>query len=155
MCLVGLAITAWLWGRTRATLDASDSLRAGAAAVAGLFPAALIVMGHTHLPEMSRRARSGATYVNLGAWAEEDTPDGTSPPLPASRTHLVVCQKGNRLSAKLLRWDAALGTKVLHATRLRRRVPEATPKLTPEPCLLRPSERLLNVAESLDLSVIA
>lgn len=147
VCLVGLALTAWLWGRTRATLDASDSLRAGAAAVAGLFPAALIVMGHTHLPEMTRRARSGATYVNLGAWAEEDTPDGTSPPLPASRTHLVVCQKGNRLSAKLLRWDAARGTEVLRAARLRCPAPEATPKAVPELCLLRPSERLLNVAE--------
>ena len=131
LCLVGLALTAWLWGRARATLDASDSLREGAAAVASLFPAALVVMGHTHLPEMTRRARSGATYVNLGAWAEEDTPDGTSPPLPASRTHLVVCEKGNRLSAKLLRWDATHGTEVVHATRLRRRSPESAAVVTP------------------------
>jgi hypothetical protein len=144
LCVVGLAVTAWLWGRARATLDASDALRAGAAAVAGLFPAALVVMGHTHLPEMTRRPRGGATYVNLGAWAEEDTPDGTSPPLPASRTHLVVCQNDDRLTAKLIRWDAARGTEVLRTARLRSCAPE---RLLEEPSPARPSQRLLNVPE--------
>jgi UDP-2,3-diacylglucosamine pyrophosphatase LpxH len=144
LCLAGLALTAWLWGRARATLDASDSLRERAGAVAGLFPAALVVMGHTHMPEMSRRKQSGATYVNLGAWAEEDTPDGTSPPLPASRTHLVVCQKGKRLTAKLLRWDAAHGTEVLKATRLRRRSADVPAGAD---CLPASVARLLNMPE--------
>ena len=39
--------------------------------MARLFPAAFIVMGHTHLPERQPTAEH-ATYVNLGAWAEDE-----------------------------------------------------------------------------------
>jgi UDP-2,3-diacylglucosamine pyrophosphatase LpxH len=106
---VAIGLTGWLWARARAALNASDSLRERAASVAALFPAALVVMGHTHLPEVGRAAEGDATYVNLGAWAEEDTEDGTAPPLPASRTHLVIQHGEGRLNAALLRWDGEHG----------------------------------------------
>lgn len=109
--IVLLGVVAWLWSRTRAALDASESLRERAARVAALFPAALVVMGHTHLPEVAEAAESNATYVNLGAWAEEDTLDGSAPPLPASRTHLVIRHGEGRPEAVLLRWDAEGGPR--------------------------------------------
>lgn len=100
---------AWLWRRARGAIDASASLRERAAQVSALFPAAFIVMGHTHAPEVKRAEGVDATYVNLGAWAEEETPEGRSPAAPASRTHLVVQQIDGRPVASLMRWDAESG----------------------------------------------
>jgi UDP-2,3-diacylglucosamine pyrophosphatase LpxH len=94
---------AWIWRRARRAIDASDSLRERAARVATLFPAAFVVMGHTHLPEVAESADGTATYVNVGAWAEEETPDD-SPGFPASRTHLVVEYVEGRARGLLLRW---------------------------------------------------
>jgi hypothetical protein len=62
-------------------------------------------MGHTHLPEMKATAER-TTYVNLGAWAEEELPDGSPPALPATRTHLVLTCLGDEPSAELRIWDA-------------------------------------------------
>jgi UDP-2,3-diacylglucosamine pyrophosphatase LpxH len=104
-----LVALAWFWRRARGALDASQSLRDHAARVASLLPAAFVVMGHTHLPEIRRTGDGVATYVNLGAWAEEDSADGAPPLLPASRTHLVVRETEGRLVAVLLRWDAERG----------------------------------------------
>jgi UDP-2,3-diacylglucosamine pyrophosphatase LpxH len=101
--VVSVGTTFWLWRRARGAIDASQSLREGAARVASLFPAAFVVMGHTHLPEVHT---SGAhTYVNLGAWAEEDSPDGSPPHSPASRTHLVLEDRDGATVASLLTWD--------------------------------------------------
>lgn len=89
--------------RLRHSLEPSAELRERSTRVARLFPAAFIVMGHTHLPE-TRPATADATYVNLGAWAEEDAPDGQLPSLPATRTHLVVQRVNGRPIAALLTW---------------------------------------------------
>ncbi len=108
----GLALVvpaAWLWRRARGAIDASASLRERAAQVATLFPAAFIVMGHTHAPEVKRAEGADATYVNLGAWAEEETPEGAHPAAPASRTHLVVQEIDGKPVASLMRWDADSG----------------------------------------------
>ena len=99
---------ALLWRRARGAIDASDSLRERAARVAALFPAAFVVMGHTHLPEVGESADGTATYVNLGAWAEEETPD-SSPGSPASRTHLVVEHVDGRPKGLLFRWTEEQG----------------------------------------------
>jgi len=113
--LVSLALlvpAAWAWRRVRGTIDASDALRERASRVAALLPTAFVVMGHTHLPEMRAAGRSDRTYVNLGAWAEEEEQaldDSKAPPRQASRTHLVVEIDGEGPRAELLRWDAALG----------------------------------------------
>jgi UDP-2,3-diacylglucosamine pyrophosphatase LpxH len=104
-----LVLAGVLWRRTRAAIDASQSLREHSARVARLFPAAFVVMGHTHLPELCPSDDGNCTYVNLGAWSEEDTPDGIAPALRASRTHLVVEHVDGKAVAALLSWDAEKG----------------------------------------------
>ena len=88
----------------RRSLEPSAELRERSALVARVFPAAFIVMGHTHLPEV-RATNTNSTYVNLGAWAEDELEEGASPKLPASRTHLVVARGGDEPRAELLIWD--------------------------------------------------
>jgi UDP-2,3-diacylglucosamine pyrophosphatase LpxH len=102
--LVSIGLIFWLWRRARGAIDASQALRDGAARVASLFPAAFVVMGHTHLPEVHDAGEH--TYVNLGAWAEEDAPDGGTR-ASASRTHLVLEDKDGRPVASLLTWDGS------------------------------------------------
>lgn len=87
----------------RKSIEPSAELRESSALVARLFPAAFIVMGHTHLPE-SLLATEQTTYVNLGAWAEEDAPEGHLPALPATRTHLVLATAESGPTAELLIW---------------------------------------------------
>ncbi len=113
--LIALALllpAAWAWRRARGTIDASDALRERANHVAAILPTAFVVMGHTHFPEMRATAHRDRTYVNLGAWAEEEEAaldDDAAPPKPASRTHLVVEVDGDGARAELLRWDATIG----------------------------------------------
>lgn len=92
-----------LWRRMRDTLEPSAELRERSALVARLFPAALVVMGHTHLPE-KHAASDTTTYVNLGAWAEDDVEEGLQPNLPATRTHLVVAGAGDDAVTELFTW---------------------------------------------------
>ena len=111
---VGAAMTALglVWSRARTSVDPSEELRCSAPRVAHLFPAAFVVMGHTHLPEVSPVPSAETTYVNLGAWSEEDTDDGSVPGLPATRTHLVVRQEDGRAIARLLTWDSEAGPRL-------------------------------------------
>jgi UDP-2,3-diacylglucosamine pyrophosphatase LpxH len=99
-----LAVLRRAWFRRHA-VDPSAMLREGSAGVARLFPAAFVVMGHTHLPEV-RPASAEATYVNLGAWAEEEVSEGR-PALPATRTHLVLTHGGSSPVARLMQWRDA------------------------------------------------
>ena len=108
--LVVLVTLAVLWRRTRGDIDASALLRERAARVGSVFPAAFIVMGHTHLPELSATCAESA-YVNLGAWAEEELDAGESTSLPATRTHLVVQIIDGRPTAVLMQWDAETGPR--------------------------------------------
>lgn len=108
-----LVAVAWLWRRARGNIDASAILREQAGRIARVFPAAFVVMGHTHLPELRPAPAGVPTYVNLGAWAEEDPSDGMVPTLPASRTHLVVHVIDGQPIASLLCWDAELGPKAV------------------------------------------
>ena len=100
VALLGLGVA---WRRLRDTLEPSAELRERSALVARLFPAAFIVMGHTHLPE-KQPTTEHATYVNLGAWAEDEVEDGLVPNLPATRTHLLVTQVEDHPVAELLTW---------------------------------------------------
>jgi UDP-2,3-diacylglucosamine pyrophosphatase LpxH len=99
----------WLWRRARGAIDASDALREHAARIARVFPATFVVMGHTHLPEVRRAPQGEATYVNLGAWAEEEASEGDEPVLPATRTHLVVEEVDGVAVASLYRWTGETG----------------------------------------------
>jgi len=105
----GLVVVLWFWRRIRGNIDASASLRERAARVTAVFPAAFVVMGHTHMPELLPTDDGDATYVNVGAWAEEEAMDESDPALPASRTHLVVLTVDGQPVATLLSWDAELG----------------------------------------------
>lgn len=102
--VLSLVVLGAAWRRLRDTLEPSAELRERSALVARLFPAAFIVMGHTHLPEKQPTAEH-ATYVNLGAWAEDEVEDGLVPNLPATRTHLLVTRIEDRAVAELLTWD--------------------------------------------------
>lgn len=68
----------------RRQVDASVQLADRAAHLAKLFPAAFIVMGHTHIPQSLRAG--DATYINVGSWAEHEDEASER----AARTHLVI-----------------------------------------------------------------
>ena len=90
-------------------IDPTLELRERAPRVAGLFPAAFVVMGHTHFPEVRPRVCGESTYVNLGCWAESEG-DAHEPSVTATRTHLVVrISEDGRSEGELLVWDAATG----------------------------------------------
>lgn len=103
--VLGLSLLRRIW-LVREGVEPSSMLRERAARVARLFPSAVVAMGHTHLPEV-RPSGERSTYVNLGAWAEEETPAGRTPALPATRTHLVLTrQAAADATAQLMTWDA-------------------------------------------------
>ena len=104
----GLAGTAAMLSRLRQHIDPSSELRERATRVARLFPAAFVVMGHTHLPEVRASGTKESTYVNLGAWAEGDESASSG----ASRTHFVVhAEDDGRATAELRVWDAETGPR--------------------------------------------
>jgi hypothetical protein len=105
--------------RGRRDIEPSNELRDRAARVATLFPAAFVVMGHTHLPEVHERSGSPSVYVNLGAWAghegEESGSNGAEAPVTASRTHFVLLSApdgsdGSEV-AELRVWDTTSGPR--------------------------------------------
>lgn len=102
--------------RSRKDIEPSSELRDRAARVATLFPAAFVVMGHTHLPEVHERSGSPSVYVNLGAWAghenEEPGAGGADAPGAASRTHFVLhAATDGRDVAELRVWDPSSGPR--------------------------------------------
>lgn len=104
---VVVVVPIWLLGERvltkRRKIDAVKELAARAGAVASLFPAPFIVMGHTHVP--ARKTLEGdATYINVGSWAEDD-----GDAFPASRAHLVIHPGAERPVAYFLRWDGERG----------------------------------------------
>lgn len=87
-------------------LDPTEHLVERAGRLSRLFPAAFVVMGHTHVPTVT--PAGDATYINVGAWAEDEEaelPAGTAPRAP--RTHLVIRVRGDRPEAELLAWTGA------------------------------------------------
>jgi len=105
-CGTGLVLSLSVLRRTwlrRESVEPSSMLRDRAGSVARLFPAAVVVMGHTHLPEV-RPTDVQSTYVNLGGWAEEEAPEGRLPALPATRTHLVLTRAAAGPTAQLMTW---------------------------------------------------
>jgi UDP-2,3-diacylglucosamine pyrophosphatase LpxH len=108
---VTMAVVSWLLSLARRDIEPSGELRERAARVARLFPAAFVVMGHTHLPEVRTASGNPSTYVNLGAWANGDGVDGGEAGL-GSRTHLVLSEAADgRSVAELLVWDAEIGPR--------------------------------------------
>jgi UDP-2,3-diacylglucosamine pyrophosphatase LpxH len=117
LVLAGAVALAWwlanrhLSARRRAwfgeNLDNDETLAERAGHLARLFPAAFVVMGHTHTPAMVPVAQGGTTYVNVGSWHEaEAREDDASPPARAARTHLVIHPCPDGPTAQFLAWSA-------------------------------------------------
>ncbi len=82
-------------------LDPAEQMAERASQLARLLPAAFVVMGHTHTPIEKPVADGAATYINLGAWAEEQPEEGS-----ATRTHLVITLLDGKPVAELRTWAA-------------------------------------------------
>jgi UDP-2,3-diacylglucosamine pyrophosphatase LpxH len=112
-------LTAWaLFHRhlsSQRTVDPGEQLLARASQLAKLFPAAFVVMGHTHTPV--NVPAGAATYINLGSWAEDEPTDATDWGAPrATRTHLVIHSHESRPEARLRTWDSGEGPRDFDAT---------------------------------------
>lgn len=105
--LFGVAF--WLWLRGARVHDPRLALRLGAGRVAQLLPTRFVVMGHTHHPVFEAIGET-TTYVNLGAWAEEDH-DEIGATSTAPRTHLVIRHLDGVAHAELLTWDTQAGPR--------------------------------------------
>src|SRR5205807_616548 len=82
-----------------------DLLRERATHLARLFPAAFVVMGHTHIPMKVPVADGTSTYVNLGSWAEEEGDAAAGSVYRAARTHLVIRPEESGPVAEFLAWS--------------------------------------------------
>jgi hypothetical protein len=93
-----------------AKLDNDAMLAERAARLAHLFPAAFVVMGHTHTPAKTIINDGEATYINVGSWAEEegDAGEPSNEAYRAARTHLTIHQGDRGPVAELLAWDGEL-----------------------------------------------
>jgi UDP-2,3-diacylglucosamine pyrophosphatase LpxH len=96
------------------TVDPADLLVSKASQLAKLFPAAFVVMGHTHTPV--NVPAGDATYINVGSWAEDegaaDALDGHERSGPrAPRTHLVIHAQEARPEALLFTWESGSGPR--------------------------------------------
>lgn len=92
-------------------IDPAEHMIDRAAQLAKLFPAAFVVMGHTHVP--AAVPAGTATYINVGSWAEE-APDSTTTTgavhessYRAARTHLVIHVRNERAEAEFCAWGDA------------------------------------------------
>jgi UDP-2,3-diacylglucosamine pyrophosphatase LpxH len=88
-------------------VDPADVLIDRAGHLSRLFPAAFVVMGHTHVPVKVPVNDGASTYVNLGAWAEEAEAEAMG--YRAPRTHLVIRMTEGRPVGELLKWDSIVG----------------------------------------------
>jgi predicted phosphodiesterase len=86
-------------------VDPAAQLVMKASQLAKLFPAAFVVMGHTHAPVHT--PAGDATYINLGSWAEDEMEDPAESSAPrATRTHLVIHVRESRPEAGLFTWGS-------------------------------------------------
>jgi UDP-2,3-diacylglucosamine pyrophosphatase LpxH len=92
-------------------LDNDATLVERAGHLATLFPAAFVVMGHTHSPVMVPVAQGTATYVNVGSWHEAEDEVNKPPSHRAARTHLVIRRAKDGPVAEFLAWAPAGPTK--------------------------------------------
>jgi UDP-2,3-diacylglucosamine pyrophosphatase LpxH len=104
-------LVAWVMGhrwltRHRPKLDYDDELVERAGRLVKLFPAAFVVMGHTHTPMELPVAEGQATYVNVGSWSESEPAGDEEHTYRAARTHLVIHPGEDGAKAEFLAWSA-------------------------------------------------
>jgi UDP-2,3-diacylglucosamine pyrophosphatase LpxH len=96
-------------------LDNDEVLVERAGHLAHLFPAAFVVMGHTHTPVMVPVAEGTATYINVGSWHEaENDENDAAPSHRAARTHLVIHPAEAGPTAEFLAWSPGGPRLFLH-----------------------------------------
>jgi UDP-2,3-diacylglucosamine pyrophosphatase LpxH len=86
-------------------LDNDETLVERAGHLARMFPAAFVVMGHTHTPAMVPVAEGSATYVNVGSWHEAEGEQDRPALYRAARTHLVIHPAESGPRAEFLAWS--------------------------------------------------
>jgi UDP-2,3-diacylglucosamine pyrophosphatase LpxH len=111
-------VVAWALGHRYLSglrkIDPAEDLIERASKLAKLFPAAFVVMGHTHTPVKVPVNEGTSTYSNLGSWAEEEEPAGSASFYEAARTHLVIhpaASPGSGVVAEFLKWDSTAGPR--------------------------------------------
>jgi UDP-2,3-diacylglucosamine pyrophosphatase LpxH len=112
--VIATIVTAWVVLHRRLTaqrrewfgekLDNNAVLVERAGHLARLFPAAFVVMGHTHTPAVVSVAEGAATYVNVGSWHEAEATSAHT--FRAARTHLVIHPAASGPHAEFLAWGA-------------------------------------------------
>ncbi|MDF2697574.1 MAG: hypothetical protein K0S65_5957, partial [Labilithrix sp.] len=90
------------WLSRQRSVDPASNMIDRAAHLARLFPAAFVVMGHTHVP--LKVPAGDATYVNVGSWQEEAPDDEDASPYRAARTHLVIHVNDQKPEAHFRVW---------------------------------------------------
>ncbi len=100
---------AWLLSHrylsSRRKVDPDEFLVERAAHLSRLFPAAFVVMGHTHVP-LRVPVSQATTYINVGSWAEEEAEgERASMRVRAARTHLVIDRGETGPTAHFLTWS--------------------------------------------------
>jgi UDP-2,3-diacylglucosamine pyrophosphatase LpxH len=113
--VAGLVTVPWLIAQRyltkRRKVDPDELLVERAAHLSRLFPAAFVVMGHTHVP-MRVPVGEQTTYINVGSWAEEELDDGrVSNAYRAARTHLVITNGESGPVAEFLAWESNEGPR--------------------------------------------
>ena len=88
-----------------AKLDNDATLADRAGSLARLFPAAFVVMGHTHTPARVSIAEGTSTYVNVGSWHEGEGDPSDPATFRAARTHLVIHPAPAGPVAEFLAWS--------------------------------------------------
>ena len=127
----GVCITvAWLVAHrylsSRRKVDPDEFLVERAAHLGRLFPAAFVVMGHTHVP-MRVPVSQATTYINVGSWAEEEQEgERESMRVRAARTHLVIDAGESGPTAQFLTWSPEFGPQTFA-------MPSSAPRVGPAP----------------------
>jgi len=115
---VAFTIAAWIGAHSylsaRRKIDPAMDMAERAGKLARLFPAAFVVMGHTHVPQRQPIDEGRATYINLGSWDEDEVTEQDTMPYEAARTHLVIHppELGETAPvAEFLKWDSTDGPR--------------------------------------------
>jgi len=106
-CVLAAWILAQKYLESQRNLDPHEEMIGRAAKLARLFPAAFVVMGHTHLP-VRVPVSDDATYINVGSWSEEQPEENDAHAYRAARTHLVIRVGEGQPVAEFLTWDSAM-----------------------------------------------
>lgn len=122
--LIGAVILLWgvlhvHFSRGRPSVDPGEVMVQRSRDIARIFPSSFIVMGHTHAP-LAQTISDGTTYINLGAWAEEEPDPEEENPYRSPRTHLVVHANEDCHEAYLLEWLSGEGPREVKAIRANR-----------------------------------